>query len=154
MHVLTPSSHTHTIPSDQRLHIHTPKLCVMWIHAYLMHVHCGYILSFKHISLERKYLYPETLISTHIHKRKTHCQTSKTKGLPTLLLQKSEYIPSFMIDWLDLKYLKFHFALLQNTKPHSNCIISTFNLAESNKYDLRGSQTLHDSAEPKNRSWF
>lgn len=56
---------------------------VTWLHAYLMHVLRGYILSFKHVSHERTYPHPESLIITHIHKRQTHQQTNYIKRIPT-----------------------------------------------------------------------
>lgn len=43
----------------------------------------GYILSFKHVSHERRYLHPETLIITRTHKRQTHQQTNYIKRIPT-----------------------------------------------------------------------
>lgn len=37
----------------------------------------------KHVSHERTYLHPESLIITHIHKRQTHQQTNYIKRIPT-----------------------------------------------------------------------
>lgn len=60
-----------------------PTLACQRAHAYLKRLLRGYVLSFKHVSLERKYLHPETLIVTHAHKRRTHPLTNYIKRIPT-----------------------------------------------------------------------
>lgn len=73
-------AHAHTVaeectcarPKPQILML--PTLVCQRAHAYLKRLLRGYVLSFKHVSLERKYLHPETLIITHAHKRRIRWQ--------------------------------------------------------------------------------
>ena len=119
--------HTHSL-YNHITNTHTYTLvCVMWLHAYLMHVLRGYILSFKHVSHERKYLHPETLIITHIHKRQTHHQTNYIKRIPAgyiFALQVKIYSivydrPAEFIGSNEILVLKIFFFFLPHSKIQS-----------------------------------
>lgn len=107
-------------------------LYVTWSHGNLMHVLCGYILSFKHVSHERKYLHPETLIITLIHKRRPRHQTNYIKRIPTGIFfffrsqnifhsldRPAEYIGSSNYFFL-LKIYFLPYSKLRNPSPNAS----------------------------------
>lgn len=65
-----------------------PTLVCQRAHAYLKRLLRGHVLPFKHVSLERKYLHPETLIITHAQKRQTHPLTNYIKRIPTSYISR------------------------------------------------------------------
>lgn len=89
------NSHKNAFAYTDSYASHTDVLCA---HTYLMHALCGHILSFKHVSHERKWLHLETLISTPtlIKVRQITTQITQKESQAVFLLYKSIYILCFM----------------------------------------------------------